>query len=161
VTINPSVLKQQVEGGILFGLSAALFNEITFKDGVVQQSNFNDYRMLRINETPPIQVIHIPTNNPPGGIGEAGTTAAAPALCNAIFAATGVRLREVPVNRALLKKKARRKAVVTPVAAAVALRSVGQADRGRFSSDAEEDAPSVAPQQLPLDGSSKDDGAAA
>ncbi|WP_374470332.1 molybdopterin cofactor-binding domain-containing protein [Phenylobacterium sp.] len=108
IAINPSVLKQQVEGGILFGLSAALFNEITFRDGQVEQSNFHDYRQLRINETPPLEVIHLQTNHPPGGIGEAGTTAAAPALCNAIYAATRVRLRELPVRRRRLARDARR-----------------------------------------------------
>jgi CO/xanthine dehydrogenase Mo-binding subunit len=95
-----------VEGGILFGLSAALYSEVTFAGGRVQQSNFNDYRMLRLNETPPVQVIHVPTSNPPGGIGETGTTAAAPALTNAIFAATGVRLRELPVARQLAARHA-------------------------------------------------------
>lgn len=105
-TVNPNLMKQQVEGGALFGLSAALYSEITFAGGRVQQSNFNDYRMLRLNETPPVQVIHMPTPNPPGGIGETGTTAAAPALTNAIFAATGVRLRELPVARQLAARNA-------------------------------------------------------
>jgi isoquinoline 1-oxidoreductase beta subunit len=119
-TVNPNLVRQQIEGGILFGLTAALWHGITLKDGRVEQSNFNDYRMLRINETPPIEVIHIPTNNPPGGMGETGTTAAAPALTNAIFAAIGVRIRELPIQRALLKKgaKAPNAAVLAPVGVA-------------------------------------------
>ncbi len=96
LTVNPNLVKQQVEGGILFGLSAALFNEITFRDGCVEQSNFNDYRMRRLNETPPVEVFHLQTSHPPGGIGEAGTTAAAPALTNAIFAATGSAFASYP-----------------------------------------------------------------
>jgi hypothetical protein len=76
--------------------------------------------MLRINETPPIRVIHMPTNNPPGGIGETGTTAAAPALTNAIFAATGVRLRELPIDRALLHKDAKKRAIIAPMGVAAA-----------------------------------------
>lgn len=105
--VNPDVLEQQIEGGVLFGLSAALFQQITLENGRVQQNNFNDYRTLRIDETPPLEVIVTPTDNDPGGIGEAGTTAAAPALVNAIFAATGVRLREVPIDRTLLRRGAR------------------------------------------------------
>jgi isoquinoline 1-oxidoreductase beta subunit len=108
-TVNPNLVKQQIEGGLIFGLTAALHQGVTVEGGRVQQSNFNDYRMLRINETPPIEVLHLPTANPPGGIGEAGTTAAAPALTNAIFAATGVRLRELPIERALLRRGARKR----------------------------------------------------
>jgi isoquinoline 1-oxidoreductase beta subunit len=109
MTVNPNLVRQQVEGGVLFGLSAALFNEITLDAGRVQQSNFNDYRMLRLNETPPTTVFHMPTDNPPGGIGETGTTAAAPALTNAIFAATGVRLRELPIKRELIARNGNRR----------------------------------------------------
>jgi isoquinoline 1-oxidoreductase beta subunit len=108
LTVNPNLVRQQMEGGVLFGLSAALWQGITLSDGRVQQNNFNDYRTLRINEVPPVEVIHLLTDNHPGGIGEAGTTAAAPALGNAIFAATGVRLRELPVDRALLAKGAKK-----------------------------------------------------
>jgi isoquinoline 1-oxidoreductase subunit beta len=87
-----------MESGIIFGLTAALFGEITIKDGRVEQHNFNDYRMLRINEVPVIEVYLVNSGAPPGGVGEAGTAAIAPALTNAIFAATGKRIRKLPVN---------------------------------------------------------------
>ncbi|NPD68941.1 xanthine dehydrogenase family protein molybdopterin-binding subunit [Lichenicola cladoniae] len=95
--VNPDTVKAQVQGGIIFGLTAALYNEITIEKGRVQQSNFHDYRMMRINEAPAIDVhiVHNPTGSI-GGIGETGTVAAAPALANAIFAATGRRLRRIP-----------------------------------------------------------------
>jgi isoquinoline 1-oxidoreductase beta subunit len=83
-------------------MTAALFGEITIAKGRVQQSNFNDYRMLRMNEVPPIEVHLIPSGEAPGGIGETGTTAAPPALANAIFAATGIRLHKMPVDRDIL-----------------------------------------------------------
>ncbi|MDB5446511.1 MAG: aldehyde oxidase and xanthine dehydrogenase, molybdopterin binding protein, partial [Phenylobacterium sp.] len=109
LAVNPNLVKQQLEGGLIFGLTAAMYQGITLAGGRVQQSNFNDYRMLRINETPPVEVVHVPSAEAPGGIGETGTTAAAPALCNAIFAATGVRLRELPIDRALLARGARKR----------------------------------------------------
>ena len=88
--VNPNTIMAQIQGGMVFGLTAALYGEITLQNGRVQQSNFHDYRMMRIDQTPPIEV-HIIRNPsaPQGGIGEAGTVAAAPALANAIFAATG------------------------------------------------------------------------
>jgi isoquinoline 1-oxidoreductase beta subunit len=95
--VNPDTLEAQVQGGMLFGLSMAMYSEITHAKGRVEQSNFHDYRMLRINEAPQVHV-HI-VNNPTapiGGIGEAGTANAAPVLANAIFAATGRRLRRIP-----------------------------------------------------------------
>jgi isoquinoline 1-oxidoreductase beta subunit len=101
-TINPDTVKAQVEGGLVFGLSAALYSDITFENGRVQQNNFNDYRMMRMNETPPIEVHHILNGESPGGIGECGTVSAAPALANAVFAATGRRLRRYPLNRSEL-----------------------------------------------------------
>ena len=85
LVVNPDTVKAQIEGGILFGLTAALFNEITVKDGRVEQSNFNDYRMLR-SEAPVVEVYVMKRTEAPGGIGEAGTVVAAPALTNAIFA---------------------------------------------------------------------------
>ncbi len=101
-TINPDTVKAQVEGGLVFGLSAALYSDITFEGGRVQQSNFNDYRMMRMNETPPIEVYQIQNAENPGGIGETGTVSAAPALANAVFAATGKRLRRYPIDRTQL-----------------------------------------------------------
>lgn len=102
IAINLGSVEAQVQGGLLFGLSAALFNEITIENGAIQQSNFHDYRTLRINETPTVEVHTVKSGEAPGGLGEVGTAIAAPALANAIFAATGVRLRALPVNRALL-----------------------------------------------------------
>jgi isoquinoline 1-oxidoreductase beta subunit len=99
VVVNPDTVRAQMEGGIMFGLTAALFNEITLKDGRVEQSNFDDYRMLRINEAPAVEVYLVKSAEAPGGIGEPGTAALAPALTNAIFAATGKRIRKLPVNR--------------------------------------------------------------
>jgi len=94
----------QLQGGHIFGLTAALWGEITLEKGRVRQSNFTDYRVLRINETPPIEVYVIKSQEPPGGIGETGTTAATPALRNAIYAATGVPLRRMPIDRKLISK---------------------------------------------------------
>jgi isoquinoline 1-oxidoreductase subunit beta len=105
IQINPDTIRAQIEGGVLFGLSAALFNGITFSEGRVEQGNFNDYRQLRINETPPIEVHLLESNESPGGLGEVGTVSAAPALGNAIFAATGVRIRRLPIERSLLSKR--------------------------------------------------------
>jgi isoquinoline 1-oxidoreductase beta subunit len=102
VAINPSSVEAQVQGGLLFGLSAALFNAITLKDGAVEQGNFHDYRNLRINEVPRVEVYRVESSEPPGGLGEVGTAIAAPALVNAVFAATGVRLRSLPVDRTKL-----------------------------------------------------------
>jgi isoquinoline 1-oxidoreductase beta subunit len=100
--VNISSVEAQVQGGVLFGLSAALYNGLTIKNGAVEQSNFNDYRSLRINETPVVEVHRVVNAEPPGGLGEVGTAIAAPALANAIFAATGVRLHKLPVDRDLL-----------------------------------------------------------
>jgi isoquinoline 1-oxidoreductase beta subunit len=106
VAINPSSVEAQVQGGLLFGLSAALYNGITIKHGAIEQSNFHDYRSMRINETPLVELHRIESDQPPGGLGEVGTAIAAPALGNAIFAATGVRLRNLPVDRTLLAQNA-------------------------------------------------------
>ena len=89
------------EGGVTFGLSAALGNEITIADGRVRQSNFHDFQSLRIAEAPRVEVHLIPSGEAPGGVGETGTACVAAALCNAIFAATGKRVRKLPVSRGL------------------------------------------------------------
>jgi isoquinoline 1-oxidoreductase beta subunit len=97
-TVNPDTIEAQMQGGIIFGLTAALYSQITIRNGRVEQSNFTDYRMLRINETPAIDVHIVKSSEAPGGIGEPGTAALQPALANAIFAATGKRLRSLPVG---------------------------------------------------------------
>jgi isoquinoline 1-oxidoreductase beta subunit len=102
IAVNPDVVVAQLQGGLVFGLSAALWGDITIDKGRVQQGNFNDYRVLRIDEVPTIEVHLIPSGEAPGGIGETGSTAGPPALGNAIYAATGVRLRRLPVDRTLL-----------------------------------------------------------
>jgi isoquinoline 1-oxidoreductase subunit beta len=96
MVVNPDTVRAQIEGGLILGLGTAMYNEITLAGGAVEQSNFHDYRALRINEAPKIEVFRIASPDAPGGIGEAGTAAAAPALGNAIFAATGKRLRRLP-----------------------------------------------------------------
>jgi len=106
IAINPSSIEAQIQGGLIFGLSAALYSGITVKKGGIEQSNFHDYRSLRINEAPRIEVHCVQSTQPPGGLGEVGTAIAAPALGNAIFAATGVRLRALPVERRLLVQSA-------------------------------------------------------
>jgi isoquinoline 1-oxidoreductase beta subunit len=103
VAVNPDIIVAQMQSGIIFGITAALWGEITLKNGRVEQANFNDYRMLRINEAPIIQVEVVKSGADPGGIGEPGTTSLAPAVLNAVYAATGVRLRKLPINAALLK----------------------------------------------------------
>ncbi len=102
IAVNPDTIVAQLEGGLIFGLTAALYGEVTIDKGRVQQSNFNDYRMLRIDQAPKIEVHIIKSGEPPGGIGETGTTAGPPALRNAIYAATGVALRRLPIDRSLI-----------------------------------------------------------
>jgi isoquinoline 1-oxidoreductase subunit beta len=89
VAINPNTIEAQVQSAIIYGLSAALFGEITLKDGRVEQSNFDNYRPLRINEIPAIDVHIVDSQEAPGGMGEPGTCCVPPAVTNAIFAATG------------------------------------------------------------------------
>jgi isoquinoline 1-oxidoreductase subunit beta len=99
--VNPDTVKAQMESGIIFGITAALFGEITIKDGRVEQGNFDDYRMLRIDEAPLIEVHLINSTEAPGGVGEPGTSAVIPAVANAIFAATGKRIRKLPIGSQL------------------------------------------------------------
>jgi isoquinoline 1-oxidoreductase subunit beta len=105
IAVNPDTIMAQLEGGLIFSLTAALYGEITIDRGRVKQSNFHDYRMLRIDQAPKIEIHVIKTDAPPGGIGETGSTAGPPALRNAIYAATGVALRRLPIDRALIAGK--------------------------------------------------------
>jgi isoquinoline 1-oxidoreductase subunit beta len=102
--INPDTVQAQIQSGIIFGATAALYGEITLKNGRVEQTNFDTYQMLRMNEAPIIEVHIVQSSEPPGGLGEAGTSAIVPAIANAIFAATGKRLRKMPVDASALKQ---------------------------------------------------------
>jgi isoquinoline 1-oxidoreductase subunit beta len=97
-TVNPDTVKGQIEGGIIFGLTAALKTEITLEKGRVQQRNFNDYPMVRMFEAPTIEVYIVPSTEHPTGVGEPGVPPVAPAVANAIFAATGKRVRRLPIK---------------------------------------------------------------
>jgi isoquinoline 1-oxidoreductase subunit beta len=101
--VNPDTVKAEIEGGIIFGITAALYGDITIENGRVVQANFDTYQPLRINEAPAIEVHLVSSTLAPGGIGEPGTATIAPAVTNAIFAATGKRLRKLPVDPAVLK----------------------------------------------------------
>uniref|UniRef100_UPI0025D47A81 molybdopterin cofactor-binding domain-containing protein n=1 Tax=Rugamonas sp. TaxID=1926287 RepID=UPI0025D47A81 len=101
MVVNPDTVEAQIQGGVIFGLTAALYGEITIRDGRAEQSNFHDYRMLRIDQAPPITVRIVASAEAPGGIGEPGTAALAPALTNAIHAAVGKRVRVLPIGRQL------------------------------------------------------------
>jgi isoquinoline 1-oxidoreductase subunit beta len=102
--VNPDTVQAQIQGAVIFGITAALYGKITLKDGRVEQTNFDSYEMLRMNEAPVIEVHIVPSSEPPGGMGECGTSAVVPAVANAIFAATGKRLRKMPVDTAALKQ---------------------------------------------------------
>jgi isoquinoline 1-oxidoreductase beta subunit len=97
-TVNPDTIRAQMEGGIVFGLTAALYGEITFQDGRVQQGNFHDYPVLRMNEMPKVEVYIVNSTDKMGGVGEPGVPPIAPAVTNAIFAATGRRIRRLPIR---------------------------------------------------------------
>lgn len=98
--MNPVSVKSQIEGGTLFGLSAALFNEITVSQGRIEQTNFHDYRQLRISDAPSVETYIVESREAPGGVGEAGTAMIAPALVNALATASGTRIRRLPLARA-------------------------------------------------------------
>lgn len=106
VVVNPDTVRAQIEGGVIFGISGALYGDITFKNGRVEQSNFHDYRVLRMHEAPVIETHIVASNEAPGGIGEPGTAAVMPALANAIHAASGRRIRKLPIATALQEKQA-------------------------------------------------------
>jgi isoquinoline 1-oxidoreductase beta subunit len=94
--INPDMVSAQMEGGVVFGLTSALYDEITIENGAVRQTNFDNYPMMRITDMPKVEVHMVPSHETPGGIGEPAVPCAAPAVANAIFAATGKRLRRLP-----------------------------------------------------------------
>jgi isoquinoline 1-oxidoreductase beta subunit len=96
--VNPLTIAEQVEGGVMWGLTATLFGEITVKGGRVEQSNFHDYPMVRLDGAPKVESIIIPSGGFWGGVGEPPPALVAPALCNAIFAATGKRIRTLPLK---------------------------------------------------------------
>lgn len=104
--VNPDTIKAQMESGIVFALTAAFYGSITFKNGQVVQSNFHDYPMMRMKDMPEIEVFIVDSKEAPGGVGEPGVPPAAPAVVNAIFAATGKRIRTLPINPDELKKSA-------------------------------------------------------
>ena len=103
-TVNPEIIRHQVESSIAFGLSAALYGKITYKDGKVEQGNFHDYPVLRMDAMPTVEVHIVASTEKLGGIGEPATPPIAPAVANAIFAATGKRLRSLPFDTSVLKK---------------------------------------------------------
>ena len=104
IAVNPDGVRAMTEGAINFALTAVLTGEITIKNGAVEQSNFHDYQVLRIKQAPEIEVHIVPSNEDPSGVGELGVMLAPPAVANAVFAATGVRVRRLPINPRLLKR---------------------------------------------------------
>jgi isoquinoline 1-oxidoreductase beta subunit len=102
--VNPDTIKAQMESGIVFGLSAALYGQITLQNGRVEQSNFHDYPLLRLKEMPLVEAYIISSKEKPGGVGEPGVPPIAPAVANALFAATGKRIRHLPIRSEDLKK---------------------------------------------------------
>jgi isoquinoline 1-oxidoreductase beta subunit len=104
--VNPDIVEAQLQGGMVFGLSSVLHGKITYANGRVEQGNFNDYRILRIDEMPTIEVHIVQSSEGSGGIGEPGTVIVQPAVANAVFAATGVQLTRMPIDASQLVKAA-------------------------------------------------------
>jgi isoquinoline 1-oxidoreductase beta subunit len=104
--VNPDTVQAQIQSAVMFGVTAALYGAITLKDGRVEQSNFHDYQILRMNEAPAVEVHIVRSAEPPGGMGEAGTSCVVPAVTNAVFSATGKRLRKLPIDSNALKQSA-------------------------------------------------------
>ena len=98
VVVNPAIVRAQMESGMMYGLTAALYGRVSIQGGRVVQSNFHDYPMLRMNEAPEVEVVLAPSGDPPGGVGEPGLPPVAPAVTNALFALTGQRIRELPIE---------------------------------------------------------------
>jgi isoquinoline 1-oxidoreductase beta subunit len=98
IAVNPNIIAQQMESGVVFGLSAALFGEVTIKNGRIEQRNFDDYPVLRMHQAPVVETVIIKSAEPPAGIGEPGVPPIAPAVANAVFALTGKRLRSLPLR---------------------------------------------------------------
>jgi isoquinoline 1-oxidoreductase subunit beta len=103
IPVNPDTIRAQIQSAIMFGITAALYGNITINNGRVEETNFDTYQILRMNEAPAVEVHIVESRESPGGMGEAGTSAIVPAVTNAIFAATGKRLRKTPIDIALLK----------------------------------------------------------
>ena len=104
IAVNPDTIRAQIESAIIFGITAALYGKITLKNGRVEQSNFDNYQMLRVDQAPEIEVHIVKSTEAPGGMGEAGTSLVVPAVANAVFAATGKRLRKLPIDASVLKQ---------------------------------------------------------
>jgi isoquinoline 1-oxidoreductase beta subunit len=104
IAVNPDQVKAQMEGGFIYALTATLYGKITVDKGRVEQTNFHTYPMLRIAEAPVVETHILDSGQPPGGLGEPGVPTVAPAVCNAIFAATGKRIRRLPIDREALRR---------------------------------------------------------